>query len=181
MTSTLTELDPAAVQARLKAGALLVDIREPGEFAAGHIAGALLRPLSSFEAAHLRIEAGRDVIFSCGSGMRTGANCDRLCAAVDGEAFVLKGGMMAWAKAGLPVETRSAPRSDVQPVGIMRQVLLTAGLIVLTGALLGWLVHPLFFALCGLVGAGLTYAGASGNCMMAKLLALAPWNRTAAA
>ena len=43
--------------------------------------------------------------------------------------------------------------------------------------LLGWMVHPGFYALSGFVGAGLTFAGATGYCGMAKLLALMPWNR----
>jgi hypothetical protein len=42
------------------------------------------------------------------------------------------------------------------------------------------LVTPGFFALAGFVGAGLTFAGVSGFCGMARLLALLPWNRTAA-
>ncbi len=179
MTAVLTELDPRAVADRLKAGAVLVDIREPNEFAQAHIAGALLRPLSSFEAAHLKIEPGRDVIFTCGSGMRTGAACARLTAAVDGEAFVLRGGLNAWKQAGLPVQAgqATAPRQDTRPEGVMRQVLLVAGLLVLSGGALGWLVHPGFFVLTAIVGAGLTFAGASGICLMTRILALAPWNR----
>jgi hypothetical protein len=46
--------------------------------------------------------------------------------------------------------------------------------------LLGWLVAPGFFALAGLVGAGLVFAGISGFCGMARLLARLPWNRAAA-
>ena len=51
----------------------------------------------------------------------------------------------------------------------------TAG--VLTGVLLGVLVSPWFLILSGFVGAGLFFAGASGWCGMAKLLALMPWNK----
>ncbi|MFY8140418.1 MAG: rhodanese-like domain-containing protein, partial [Caulobacter sp.] len=111
MTTVLTPLAPAEVASRLKTrAAVLVDIREPDEFARSHVPGALSRPLSSFESAHLRIEPGADVIFTCRTGMRTGANCDRLAAAVDGDAFVLEGGLDNWGKMGLPVETnRSAP------------------------------------------------------------------------
>lgn len=103
--STLTKLDPATVAQRLKAGkAVLVDIREPNEFRGGHVPGALSRPLSSFEAAHIKIAPEQDVIFTCKSGMRTDMNCNRLAAAVEGEAFVLAGGVDGWARAGLPVE-----------------------------------------------------------------------------
>jgi rhodanese-related sulfurtransferase len=176
MTNRLIPLSPAEVAARLKSGAaVLVDIREPDEFARSHVRGALSHPLSGFEVARLRIEAGRDVVFTCRTGMRTGANCDRLAAAVEGEAFVLEGGLDNWAKAGLSVETdRDAP------LEITRQVHLAAGLLILTGVFLGFVGHPVFFALPAFVGAGLMFAGATGFCGMARLLTLAPWNRRAA-
>lgn len=173
MTSTLTSLTPGDVAERLKARrAVLVDIREPDEFARRHVRGALSRPLAAFEQAHLKIEPGQDVIFTCRTGMRTGANCARLTAAVEGEAFVLSGGVDAWAAAGLPVvEDRKAP------LEIMRQVQIAAGSLVLAGAVLGLTVHPAFFFLTVFAGAGLVFAGATGFCGMARLLALAPWNR----
>lgn len=176
MSATLNALDPHAVAERLSAGtAVLVDVREGDEFARRHVRGALSRPLSDFEAAHLRIEPGRDVVFACRSGMRTSAHCRRLAAAVDGEAYVLKGGIDAWAAAGLPVdEDREAP------LEIMRQVQIAAGLLILIGVGLGVFVAPAFLGLAAFVGAGLTFAGASGFCGMARLLALAPWNRRAA-
>ena len=175
--SRLTPLTPAEVAARLKTGAaLLVDIREQDEFARSHVKGALSRPLSGFEAAHLRIEPGRDVVFTCRTGMRTGANCDRLATAIDGDAFVLEGGLDNWTRAGLPIETnRDAP------LEITRQVHIVAGLLILTGVLFGLMVHPAFFGLSAFVGAGLTFAGVTGFCGMARLLMLAPWNRRAAA
>ena len=177
MTTQLTPLAPADVAARLKAGqAVLVDIREPDEFARAHVKGALQRPLSTFEVAHLRIEPGRDVVFTCRTGMRTGGACDRLAAAVDGEAFVLEGGLDAWRAAGLPVaENRKAP------LEMMRQVQIGAGSLVLAGVILGFAAHPAFFGVSAFVGAGLTFAGVSGFCGMARVLALAPWNRVAVA
>lgn len=177
MTTLLTPLAAADVAARLKAGqAVLVDIREPDEFARAHVKGALQRPLSTFEAAHLRIEPGRDVVFTCRTGMRTGGACDRLASAVEGQAFVLDGGLDAWRAAGLPVvDNRSAP------LEMMRQMQIVAGSLVLAGIALGFTVHPVFFGLSAFVGAGLTFAGVSGFCGMAKILALAPWNRVPAA
>jgi rhodanese-related sulfurtransferase len=107
--------------------------------------------------------------------MRTGANAARLAAPVAGDAFVLAGGVDAWAAAGLTVaEDRRAP------LEMVRQVQIAAGTLVLAGVLLGWLVAPGFFALAGLVGAGLVFAGISGFCGMARLLARLPWNRAAA-
>lgn len=177
MTGTLIPLSPTEVAARLKAGkAHLVDIRETDEVAREHIAGAARAPLSTFEAADLNIAADRDVIFMCRTGARTGANCDRLASRVEGEAYVLTGGLEAWKGAGL------ATRVDARaPLEMMRQVQIGAGSLILIGAALGLLVHPGFWALSAFVGAGLLMAGVTGFCGMARVLALAPWNRTAKA
>lgn len=104
MTARLVPVKPADLATRLAAGQVtLIDIREPGEFADGHVAGAVNRPLSAFDAAHLGVEPGREVVFTCRTGMRTGANCDRLADRVEGQAYVLDGGLDAWRAAGLPV------------------------------------------------------------------------------
>lgn len=173
MTVTLHPLSPQQVQGRLDSGrAVLVDIREADEFARSHIAGAQSQPLSTWEQAHLSVDPDADVIFTCRSGMRTAGACDRLVARVRGDAFVLDGGLNAWAKAGLPVATNADA-----PIEIMRQVQIAAGSLVLIGVMLGFLVSPAWFVLAGFVGAGLTFAGISGFCGMARLLMLAPWNR----
>jgi rhodanese-related sulfurtransferase len=104
--------------------------------------------------------------------MRTAGACDRLAARIRGDAFVLDGGLDAWVKAGLPVATDADA-----PMEIMRQVQIAAGSLVLIGVILGFLVTPVWFVLAGFVGAGLTFAGVSGFCGMARLLMLAPWNR----
>ena len=46
-----------------------------------------------------------------------------------------------------------------------------------TGTVLGTTVSPWFYVLPGFVGAGLMFAGATGFCGMARVLARAPWNR----
>lgn len=177
MSAILSPLNPKDVAERVKAGrAVLVDIREADEFARRRIAGSVSQPLSRIEQAHLRIAPGQNVIFTCRSGMRTHANCDRLAARVDGPAYLLAGGVDAWAAAGLPVE-----EDRRAPLELMRQVQIAAGALVLAGVLLGFAVHPGFFGLSAFVGAGLTFAGLTGFCGMARLLALAPWNRRRAA
>lgn len=169
----LVSLSPVEVAARLKARtAILVDIREPDEHAREHIAGAVAAPLSAFEAAHLALTPGQDVIFMCRSGSRTAGNCDRLAARVDGSAHVLAGGLDAWKKAGLPVKTDAT-----QPLELMRQVQMAAGGLILLGGALGVAVHPAFWGISAFVGAGLFVAGATGFCGMARLLAIMPWNQ----
>jgi len=171
--TVLTPLAPKEAADRLAAGrAVLVDIREPDEFARRHIKGARSLPLSRFAEAPLAIEPGQAVVFTCRSGLRTEGACDRLAARVAGPAYMLTGGLDAWAAAGLPVETNAKA-----PLELMRQVQIAAGGLVLLGVTLGLLVHPGFFGLAAFVGAGLTVAGVTGFCGMARLLARAPWNR----
>ena len=177
MTATMTPLAPADLAGRLATGkAVLVDIREPDEFARSHIAGARSLPLSSWESAHLTLDPDADVVFTCRTGMRTAGACDRLAARVQGEAFVLEGGLDGWARAGLPVETNAKA-----PMELNRQVQITAGLMILAGVLLGTFVAAPWYGLAAFVGAGLTFAGVTGTCAMARLLLLAPWNKARAA
>lgn len=178
MTSPiLTPLKPEDVAQRLfERRAVLVDIREPDEFARRRARGALSRPLSTLDAQGLGLPDAREVIFTCRSGMRTGANGQRLASACGARAYVLDGGLDAWDAAGLPVELNLKA-----PLEMMRQVQIAAGLLVLLGVGLGLTVSPLFLGVAAFVGLGLTFAGATGFCGMARLLALAPWNRPASA
>ncbi|EJL24467.1 Rhodanese-related sulfurtransferase [Caulobacter sp. AP07] len=177
MTSRLTPLTPDDAAHRLtERRAVLVDIREPDEFARRRAKGALSRPLSTLDAQGLDLPDAREVIFTCRSGLRTAANSQRLVAACGAGAYVLDGGLDAWDMAGLPVEL------DLKaPLEMMRQVQIAAGLLVLLGVVLGLVVSPWFLGVAAFVGAGLTLAGATGFCGMARLLGLAPWNRPAAA
>ncbi len=173
--TTLTPLKPADVAERLKTHrAVLIDIREQDEFLREHAPGAVHAPLSRFDASALIAHGGREVIYTCRTGNRTGANGVKLAACVPGEAFVLDGGLDAWKAQGLPTKA-----DKTLPIELMRQVQMTAGGLVLIGVLLGLMVHPAFWGLSAFVGAGLFVAGATGFCGMARLLAAMPWNRSA--
>lgn len=175
--TTLIPLTPEQTARRLAEGAaVLIDIRGPDEFARRHIRDAISLPLDTFERSRLAIDPASDVIFTCRTGNRTSANCDRLAARIDRQAYVLEGGTDGWVAAGLPVvEDRKAP------LELMRQVQITAGSLVLLGVILGFAVSPVLFGLSAFVGAGLVFAGVSGWCGMATLLARMPWNRPAQA
>lgn len=168
---TLTKITPAEARARIAEGAALIDIRDADEHARSRIPGAFNAPLGS----ELALGEAPAVIFHCRSGMRTDTNVARLAAAAPCEAYLLEGGIEAWRKAGLPVITDAKA-----PLEIMRQVQITAGLLVLAGVILSLTVAPAWIGLSAFVGAGLTFAGVSGWCGMAKLLAIMPWNRRAA-
>jgi sulfur-carrier protein adenylyltransferase/sulfurtransferase len=71
--SRIDEVDPAVVREQVSNGAVVVDVREPEEWAAGHIPGAVAVPKSYFES---RIEGAvpdrsQHVILYCASGNRS--------------------------------------------------------------------------------------------------------------
>jgi len=84
----------------------------------------------------------------------------------------VEGGTDAWQRAGLPVV-----RGQDKVISLERQVRIAAGLLVLIGIAMGWLVHPVFLGLSAFVGAGLTFAGITDWCGMGMLLAKMPWNQ----
>jgi rhodanese-related sulfurtransferase len=153
--------------------AMIIDVREPFEYGEERIDGSDLHPLSAFDAEAIRAKYGdRKLVFQCRSGKRSMDAAERF-ARCGGEPYHLAGGIEAWKATGQPVyKPAGAPK-----IGVMRQVQMTAGSLVVVGVLLGVLVNPWFLILPGFVGSGLVFAGASGWCGMALLLAKMPWNR----
>jgi rhodanese-related sulfurtransferase len=71
-TAAIVDLDRQKVARGLDDGSiLLVDVREPHEFAAGHIPGSVSLPLSTFDPADLPLGEGRRIVFSCAAGVRS--------------------------------------------------------------------------------------------------------------
>jgi rhodanese-related sulfurtransferase len=173
-TVTTTFISAADARRRLaEGGVVLIDIREPAEHAREHITGRLA-PLSKLDVASLAqiLPPGSSPVFYCQSGSRTRMNTTKLADCVSGDCFVLEGGLSAWKRAG---GTTRVDRS--QPIELMRQVQIAAGSLVLLGLALAAFVSPAWAALSAFIGAGLLFAGISGWCGMARLLALMPWNR----
>ena len=86
-------------------GATLYDVREPHEFAAGHIPGARPMPLSAFDAASVRPEPGTRLVLHCAAGIRCGRAAEMLRASgYDGDIVRMDGGLKAWFAEGLPLE-----------------------------------------------------------------------------
>jgi rhodanese-related sulfurtransferase len=103
-------LDPAAaVQLINRERAVVVDVSEPDEFAAGHIGGAKNLPLGQFEAKLADTVKNKTVplILVCATGVRAG----RALAAARKLGFehaqTLGGGLKAWKDANLPLQTSS--------------------------------------------------------------------------
>ena len=102
--SPIETLEAAEVLRLPRAGKiLLIDVREPSEYASERIAGALLYPLSTFDATTLPDDGPRQVVFHCGSGKRSLTAAERRLAAGQKHAAHMGGGIAAWKAAGLPV------------------------------------------------------------------------------
>ena len=102
--SQIETLGPAEVARLLKAcKLLLIDVREPSEYAAERIHGALLYPLSTFDATTLPSDGPRQIVFHCGTGKRSQAAAEKLLSAGQPTASHMAGGLAAWKAAGLPV------------------------------------------------------------------------------
>jgi rhodanese-related sulfurtransferase len=102
--SPIETLEASEVSRLLYAGKiLLIDVREPSEYASERIAGALLYPLSTFDASTLPDDVPRRVVFHCGSGKRSLTAAERRLATGQKHAAHMGGGIAAWKAAGLPV------------------------------------------------------------------------------
>ena len=100
----LINLTAAQVAEQLEADSIiLVDVRETHEFNAGHIDGAVLMPLFSFDPSAVPQEDGKTVVLYCARGARS-ANAAYMCqqfgVAVEQH---LADGVMGWMAAGLPL------------------------------------------------------------------------------
>jgi rhodanese-related sulfurtransferase len=83
---------------------LLVDVREPHEFEAGRIPGAVNLPLSAFDPALIEPAPGQTVVFSCRSGARSLKAIDISRAAGFPYSAHYPGAMLEWAREGQEVE-----------------------------------------------------------------------------
>lgn len=95
-------MDPAGASRLVASGALLLDVREAGEWRAGHAPKARHIPLSSLAARVGELPTDRTLVTVCRSGARS-ARAAALLSRQGRQACNLAGGMRAWSAAGLPV------------------------------------------------------------------------------
>jgi rhodanese-related sulfurtransferase len=101
------QVGPAeAVQLINRRDALVLDVRDPADFAAGHIPNARNIPLPELGGRLREIEKfkARPVVINCQSGARSTGACGVLRKNGFGEAYSLRGGIGGWVEASLPVE-----------------------------------------------------------------------------
>ena len=96
----------AALQLINHKNAFVLDVREPGEYNAGHLLNAQLIPLGKLQERIGELAKYKDkpVVVVCRSGNRSGTACVTLGKQGFTQAYNLTGGMMAWQKANLPTQ-----------------------------------------------------------------------------
>ncbi len=101
-TALPAEVDVAQAATLRDQGALVLDVREPEEWADYHIPGATLIPLGQLAARVDEVPRDRPVLVYCRSGNRSQEGRDILLRAGFTQVTSLRGGIKAWAAAGLP-------------------------------------------------------------------------------
>lgn len=153
----------------------LIDVRTPVEFREVHVEYARNIPLSRLDPTSVMQSRNGSVdeplYVLCRSGSRGQQACEQFLKAGFTNVVNVEGGTLGCVEAGLPVVRGK------KAISLERQVRIAAGLLVLLGALLGWLVHPAFVGLSAFVGAGLVFAGITDTCGMGMVLARMPWNQ----
>jgi rhodanese-related sulfurtransferase len=172
-TKTMQDIEATTLKMWLERGeALLIDVREPPEYAAEHIPDAQLLPLSTFDPARVSQEARKKVVLHCVMGMRSAQAGQKLLDAGYTTVYNFRGGVQAWKDAGY-----ATARGQRTPLSLQRQMQIVSGSLVFLGTLLGVIASPRFLVLSGGVGVGLVYTGVSGTGGMATLLARLPYNQ----
>ncbi len=177
MVQTKNSITPCELRRRLSDGAEaeLLDVRTHGEFSTAHVPGARLIPLDELDCAaflNQRSSADKPIYVLCQSGGRARKAIDKFQRAGFENCVLVEGGTQAWIDAGLPVN-----RGENKVLPLMRQVQITVGLVSATGAALALAVNPWFAVVPLVTGCGLLFAGLTGFCGLALVLAKMPWNR----
>ena len=88
-------------------GALVVDVRRPDEWESGHVRGAIHVPVDNvLEEAEAKLPRGRDLLFICAAGVRSGLACE-MVSALGFEAerlYNVEEGVPVWMERGLPTD-----------------------------------------------------------------------------
>jgi rhodanese-related sulfurtransferase len=105
----VTHLDPSEAKQRVDAGAMLLDVRNPDEWEAGHAEGATWIPMNQLVERQGELPTDRDIVVMCKVGSRSSRVAEALVNA-GYDAANVAGGAEAWRAAGFAIVT-----ADGQP------------------------------------------------------------------
>lgn len=150
---------------------ILVDVRTKPEHKATRIKGAINIPLDELEKNKEKLEKYETVFLHCRSGGRSAQGC-QLLSGIKSHVINVSGGILEWQAEGFAVDKT---KGFYMP--LIQQVHSVAGSMALLGSILALTLDVKWAYLSLLVGAGLTFAGLTGWCGMAKFLSKMPWNK----
>jgi len=103
-TPDVQHIDPAESKRRVDAGALLLDVRNPDEWHAGHAEGSAWIPMAELAERQEELPVDREIVVICKVGSRSARVAQALVTA-GYEAANVAGGCEAWQAAGLAIVT----------------------------------------------------------------------------
>ncbi|MHB1474401.1 MAG: rhodanese-like domain-containing protein [Dermatophilaceae bacterium] len=106
----MREVPLAAFAAAHSDGAIVVDVREPGEYVGGHVPGATLVPMGELSSRLRELPQNRPIYLICASGNRSLTMTSFLMRA-GYDAYSVAGGTGAWARAGHPIVLGRRPHA----------------------------------------------------------------------
>lgn len=170
---SISEISPKDVFDKISDGEhlQLVDIREDSERNTAKIDKSLHLPYSQFSNRAKTLDKHRDIYLLCRSGKRAGVAAKELESLGYQSVFVIKGGMDAWARNGLPIDGES-----LHVWSLERQVRFTAGLIILTGIALSYSINANWIFLSVVAAVGMVFSSLMNTCGLATILRMMPWN-----
>jgi phage shock protein E len=95
---------PTAQKIIVNGDVRVIDVREPGEYAEGHLPGVKLIPINTLLARPQTYLKEDNILFVCQTGSRSAVACEMAAAMGLEHIYNLEGGTVAWARAGLPIE-----------------------------------------------------------------------------
>jgi len=174
---TLSLISPSDfLQLASQTKTILLDVRTPVEYQQVHAQNAILEPLDQLNpdavTAKYELSKQASIYVICKSGARAKTAGQKFIDAGYQQVFSIDGGTDAWVAANLPVI-----RAQSKVLPLQQQVFITVGFLVITGVAIGHFVHPAGLLLSAFVGCGLIFAGLTGTCALAMILAKMPWNK----
>jgi len=100
----VAEVTPEEARAKQKAGAVIVDVREPYELREGYIPGAVHIPLGSLPRRLKELDPSREIVIVCRSGNRSITAAQIMQQGGFPQVSSMAGGMISWTRQRFPVQ-----------------------------------------------------------------------------
>jgi glyoxylase-like metal-dependent hydrolase (beta-lactamase superfamily II)/rhodanese-related sulfurtransferase len=150
----------------------LLDVRSALEYDEIHIKDSINIPVDTISSKIKELNQGdQSYIVFCRTGNRSFMAADTLMQSGISSIKVIQGGIARWQKEKLPVVKGKSV------ISLERQVRIIAGVLVLFGSIMAWLVHWAFVLIPVFVSCGLIFAGITNSCLMGMLLMKLPYNK----